>query len=103
MRVIKLLLSDITLFDAKHFLDTAASIAAALSADDLERFVGWPGAHGISGILHTLLLACDFYSPQELYPDADLMALIRQGTEALADITFPSGNLPSSLGNNSDR
>ena len=64
---------------------------------------GRAGAHGLSGILHTLLLACDYYAPADLYPGVPLLALIEQATLALAEEAFPSGNLPSSLGKEADR
>ena len=60
-------------------------------------------AHGVSGILHTLLLACDVFDPSELYPGLDLLDLIRQTTEVLAHEALKSGNLPPSLGDNDDR
>jgi hypothetical protein len=50
-----------------------------------------------------LLLACDYYNPHDLYPEADLLGFIMQGTQALAAGTFPSGNLPSSLHSDDDR
>ena len=55
------------------------------------------------GILQTLLLACDFCEPAELLPGSDLLALIERATLALVDATFPSGNLPSSLGKETDK
>lgn len=62
------------------------------------------GAHGLCGILHTLLLACDYYDPADLYTGSvPLLALIEQATLALVDEAFPSSNLPSSLGKEADR
>lgn len=72
---------------------------------------GWPlyykwhekcylgGAHGISGILMTLLQL-----PAELaLAGSDSVSLIRATAEKLLDCRFGSGNLPSSFGNSKDR
>ncbi|KAK9904304.1 hypothetical protein WJX75_008885 [Coccomyxa subellipsoidea] len=62
------------------------------------------GAHGVSGILHTLLLACNIYNPAELYPDLDLLNLIEKTTEALAaNLQGNSGNLSTAWGLDNDR
>ncbi|CAL8470922.1 g10464 [Coccomyxa elongata] len=60
-------------------------------------------AHGVSGILHTLLLACDVCDPSELFPGLDLLELTRQTTEVLAHEALKRGNLPPSLGSDDDR
>ena len=65
--------------------------------------IGAAGAHGLAGILHTLLLACNCYTPAELLPDGDLLALVERATLALVEATFPSGNLPSSVGKEADK
>ncbi|XP_046390142.1 lanC-like protein 2 [Ischnura elegans] len=54
-------------------------------------------AHGIAGILYTLLLARDQLT------DSELMELIRPTIDFLLDTSFPSGNLPSSLGREKDK
>lgn len=72
---------------------------------------GWPlyyewhekcylgAAHGIAGILHTLLQL-----PAELaLAGSDAANLVRTTAEKLMDCRFRSGNLPSSLGNSKDR
>ncbi len=61
-------------------------------------------AHGVSGILHTLLLACKMYDPAELYPGLDVPKLIEQSTVALAaSLQGNNGNLPSTWGYEDDR
>lgn len=58
----------------------------------------------MSGILHTLLLACNMYNPAELYPDLDLLNLIEKTTEALAaNLQGNSGNLSTAWGSDNDR
>ncbi|CAE7663088.1 Lancl2, partial [Symbiodinium microadriaticum] len=72
---------------------------------------GWPlyyewhdkcylgGAHGIAGILHTLVQL-----PEELAAaGSDVANLICQSADKLLDGRFVSGNLPSSLGSDRDR
>ncbi|KDR23212.1 lanC-like protein 2 [Zootermopsis nevadensis] len=54
-------------------------------------------AHGISGILYMLLQAKDYMS------ESDLNNLVRPTIDYLQGLCFPSGNFPSSLGNNTDR
>ncbi|EIE20233.1 Lanthionine synthetase C-like protein [Coccomyxa subellipsoidea C-169] len=61
-------------------------------------------AHGVSRILHTLLLACKMYDPAELYPGLDVPKLIEQSTVALAaSLQGNNGNLPSTWGYEDDR
>jgi len=55
------------------------------------------GAHGIAGILYMLLQAKDYMA------DSELNNLVRPTIDYLQGIHFPSGNFPSSLGNNSDK
>lgn len=77
---------------------------ACISASTAVHACDWfPGAHGLCGILHTLLLACDFWDPAQLLPGGDLLALTERATLALVAATFPSGNLPSSLGKETDK
>ncbi|BDA45484.1 LanC-like protein 2 [Coccomyxa sp. Obi] len=83
--------------------------AARVNYNNMPLLWQWHGkyylgaAHGVTGILHTLLLACDVFDPRELFPGLDLLELIRQTTKVLAHEAMKSGNLPSSLGTDDDR
>ncbi|XP_067144208.1 lanC-like protein 2 [Centruroides vittatus] len=54
-------------------------------------------AHGLIGILYMLLQAREYISLEELN------SLVKPSIDFLLEIRFPSGNMPSSLGNKSDR
>ncbi|CAK0782576.1 hypothetical protein CVIRNUC_005788 [Coccomyxa viridis] len=60
-------------------------------------------AHGLVGIVHTLALAHKQFPGAVLCPGVDLGGLIRSVTLALIEHAFPSGNLPSSQGSDTDK
>ncbi len=60
-------------------------------------------AHGLAGILHTLALALKQFPTGISSADGEWAALITRSTLALADHAFPSGNLPSSHGSDTDK
>ena len=60
-------------------------------------------AHGLAGILHILALAQRHFGEHNLWPGIDLVALIKSSAFALIDHAFPSGNLPSSHGSDTDK
>ncbi|XP_071446285.1 glutathione S-transferase LANCL1 [Hetaerina americana] len=86
----------------------SAILASGISLAKSERrkvplMYSWHGsyylgaAHGISGILYTLLLA------REHLTDSELTELVRPTIDFLLSTSFPSGNLPSSLGREKDK
>ena len=60
----------------------------------------YAGAHGLCGILLTLMQC--YPELEELYP-GQAASLIMGGVDGLMGQTFPSGNLLSSLGSENDK
>ncbi|XP_059476634.1 glutathione S-transferase LANCL1-like [Neocloeon triangulifer] len=57
-------------------------------------------AHGIAGILFVLIQSMEYLSEEK---KDELEHLICQTLDFVLNLCFPSGNFPSSIGNNSDR
>ncbi|XP_065342198.1 lanC-like protein 2 [Cloeon dipterum] len=57
-------------------------------------------AHGIAGILYVLLQSMDYLSEEK---QKEIEPLICRTLDHILGLCFPSGNFPSSIGNNSDR
>ncbi|CAD7698222.1 unnamed protein product [Ostreobium quekettii] len=93
---------------AKHVLDEGRTMSAKMPEfASFQLMYSWHDSfylgacHGLAGILHILLM-CPSEVAQAL-PGGEGSALIQGGTAALVERCFPSGNLPSSLGNQEDR
>ncbi len=86
---------------ANQVFEEGRRLGAASTLPLLYRWRGKPylgAAHGLVGVLNTLL-----YLPSDCCEVSDRSNDVMRTIHGLIDLRLPSGNLPSSLGNNSDR